>query len=83
MQTANAQGRIRVATTELSRSSNHILGAQPSAPVLATFPDDRDFEIAPAWVAKLSGHGDFAVIIDFSTDPWTGDETFVGFVQLK
>lgn len=33
--------------------------------------------------AKLTGHGDFGVVIDFEKDPWTGEESFVGFVQLK
>jgi hypothetical protein len=33
--------------------------------------------------AKLTGHGDFGVVIDFSTEPWTGQESFVGLVQLK
>ena len=33
--------------------------------------------------AKLTGHGDFGIVIDFSTNPVTGEETFVGFVQLK
>ena len=32
--------------------------------------------------AKLTGHGDFGVVVDKSTDPWTGEESFVGFVQL-
>lgn len=33
--------------------------------------------------AKLTGHGDFGVVIDFEQDPWTGEESYVGFVQLK
>ena len=33
--------------------------------------------------AKLSGHGEFGVVLDFSADPLTGVETFVGFVTLK
>jgi hypothetical protein len=33
--------------------------------------------------AKLSGQGDFGVVLDFSADPVTGVETYVGFVTLK
>jgi len=32
---------------------------------------------------KLTGHGDFGVVIDFDQDPWIGDETYVGSVQLE
>ena len=32
--------------------------------------------------ATMSGHGDFGVVIDFSADPLTGQETYVGFVTL-
>lgn len=32
--------------------------------------------------AKISGHGDFGVVIDLEQDPWTGEESFTGFVQL-
>jgi hypothetical protein len=32
--------------------------------------------------AKLTGHGDFGVVIDFDQDPWIGKETFVGSVQF-
>jgi len=32
---------------------------------------------------KLTGHGDFGVVIDFDQDPWIGEETFVGSVQFK
>jgi hypothetical protein len=51
-----------------------------------------EFTVAGPWqiveggtgrYTKLTGHGDLGVVIDFSTEPWTGEETFVGFVQLK
>jgi hypothetical protein len=32
--------------------------------------------------ASLAGHGDFGVVLDFSADPLTGTETYVGFVTL-
>jgi len=32
---------------------------------------------------RLTGSGDFGVVIDFDQEPWTGEETFVGTVQLK
>ena len=32
--------------------------------------------------ATMSGHGDFGVVIDFSADPLTGQETYVGFVTF-
>jgi hypothetical protein len=32
---------------------------------------------------KLSGHGEIGVVVDFSADPLTGVETYVGFVTLK
>lgn len=53
---------------------------------------DPVFTVAGPWsivnggtgrYAKLTGHGDFGVVIDFEQDPWTGAESFVGFVQLK
>lgn len=53
---------------------------------------DPVFNVAGPWslvdggtgrYAKLTGHGDFGIVIDFSADPVTGEETFVGFVQLK
>lgn len=31
----------------------------------------------------LSGHGAFGVVFDFSSDPLTGEETYVGFVTLE
>jgi hypothetical protein len=31
----------------------------------------------------LSGHGEFGVVVDFSVEPLTGSETYVGFVTLK
>lgn len=51
---------------------------------------DPAFTVAGPWsvlagtgrYAKLSGHGDFGVVIDFNQDPWTGEESFVGFVQF-
>ena len=33
--------------------------------------------------ATLSGHGEIGVVVDFSVDPLTGVETYVGFVTLK
>ena len=32
--------------------------------------------------AKSTGHGDFGVVIDREQDPFRGEESFVGFVQL-
>ena len=32
--------------------------------------------------AGMSGHGEFGVILDWSADPLTGQETYVGFVTL-
>src|SRR5687767_5522732 len=32
---------------------------------------------------KLSGRGEIGVVVDFSADPLTGVETYVGFVTLK
>lgn len=32
---------------------------------------------------KLSGHGEIGVVVDFSADPLTGVETYIGFVTLK
>jgi hypothetical protein len=32
--------------------------------------------------ASLAGHGDFGVVLDFSANPLTGSETYVGFVTL-
>ena len=52
---------------------------------------DPDFTVAGPWsfvpggtgrYAKISGHGDFGVVIDFEQDPWTGEESFTGFVKL-
>lgn len=31
---------------------------------------------------KLTGHGDFGVVIDFDQEPWIGEETYVGSVQF-
>jgi hypothetical protein len=31
---------------------------------------------------RMSGHGDFGVVVNFDTDPLTGEETYVGFVSL-
>jgi hypothetical protein len=58
------------------------------------FHADPDFLLTGPWsvvgpstgrYAKLSGHGDFGVVIVFDENgiPQTGEETFVGFVQLK
>lgn len=33
--------------------------------------------------AKLAGHGEIGVVVDYSTDPLTGEETYVGFVTPK
>ena len=33
--------------------------------------------------SKLSGHGEIGAVVDFSADPLTGMETYVGFVTLK
>ena len=33
--------------------------------------------------AELSGHGEIGVVVDFSADPLTGVETYVGFVTLE
>jgi hypothetical protein len=33
--------------------------------------------------AKLSGYGEIGAVVDFSVDPLTGMETYVGFVTLK
>ena len=41
------------------------------------------FWIGTGSYEKFSGHGDFGVVIDFSQEPWTAEETFVGFVQAK
>jgi hypothetical protein len=32
---------------------------------------------------NLSGHGDFGVVFDVSTDPLEGEETYVGFVTFE
>jgi len=32
---------------------------------------------------SLSGHGEIGAVVDFSADPYTGMETYVGFVTLK
>jgi hypothetical protein len=32
--------------------------------------------------SKISGWGDLGVVIDFEQNPWTGEELFMGFVQL-
>ena len=53
---------------------------------------EPEFTVAGPWsivdggtgrYAKLTGHGDYGIVIDFSTDPVTAEETFVGFVQLN
>jgi hypothetical protein len=52
---------------------------------------NSDFTLTGPWsilrgtgrYATLTGHGDFGVVINFSTTPVTAVETFVGFVQLK
>jgi hypothetical protein len=32
--------------------------------------------------ASMSGHGEFGVVLDWSADPLTGQETYVGFVTF-
>jgi hypothetical protein len=53
---------------------------------------DPEFTVAGPWsfvpggsgrYAKISGHGDFGVVIDLEQDPWTGEESFTGFVRLN
>lgn len=52
---------------------------------------DPAFTVAGPWsfvpggtgrYSRMSGHGDFGVVIDFESDPWTAEESFTGFVRL-
>jgi hypothetical protein len=52
---------------------------------------DPEFTVSGPWsivggtgrYTNLSGHGDFGAVVDFDRDPWTGTESYVGFVKLR
>jgi hypothetical protein len=73
-------------------SGTFVLQFHPQATKIYAQNPQPEFTVAGPWqivkggtgrYTKLTGHGDLGVVIDFSTEPWTGEESFVGFMQLN